>query len=276
MTAVPATLEAAIQKASATYHIPADLLEGIWQIESGGHYPNPYANGLGYGGEFGTRMVPAFGPASEIRRITEPPVQQQADQSASILAQDIRGAGGDISKGLYAYSGHGYTSVPGEKTFGQLNIPGSTPVYYDPGQSGGLVPRGVKQGVSSVEKGVTGAFDWVKTYVLKGVLIILGSAVALMGLYLIVRALGAPSIPIADKATGFFTRGAVSPSPAPRRAGDAAADRGEPVTRTDAPEAPTRTDKRQAARNERGRQRATERAKRDRDARYGGDDDIPF
>lgn len=136
---------------------------------------------------------------------------------------------------------------------------------------GGVAPKGV---VSGIESAVTGPFKAVEGYIVKGLLIILGSGIALIGLYFIVRALGGPSVGIMDKATSIATRGAVSA--APPRQGDAAIERGEPVARTDAPRTPTRSDKRQAARNARGRERAAQDAKAGRDARYGGDDDIPF
>ena len=36
--------------------VPADVLTGIWRIESGSSYPNPYVNSIGYGGLFGTPL----------------------------------------------------------------------------------------------------------------------------------------------------------------------------------------------------------------------------
>lgn len=101
----PAELAQAIAQAAQQYGVPPDVLTGIWRVESGSSYPNPYVNSSGYGGLFGTRNWNAS-------------TQDQANLSASILAQNIRASHGDISAALYSYSGHGYTSVPGQTTTG--------------------------------------------------------------------------------------------------------------------------------------------------------------
>lgn len=114
VSSVPSALETAIQNAAAKYGVPADLLEGIWRVESGSTYPNPAKNSSGYGGLFGT--TDAYGST-----------QEQANLSASILAAGLRASGGNIAEALSYYnSGHltgGYTSVPGETTFGNISAP---------------------------------------------------------------------------------------------------------------------------------------------------------
>ena len=98
----PPILETAIESAAAQYQIPdgVNILTGIWRIESGSTYPNPYVNSIGYGGLFGTKDW--NGPPGE-----------QANLAASILARLYRQYG-NMSEALYHYSGGGYSSVPGE------------------------------------------------------------------------------------------------------------------------------------------------------------------
>lgn len=124
---------------------------------------------------------------------------------------------------------------------------------------------------------VTGAFSGVEGWLIRAGLIVLGTGLALVGLYLIARSFGAPAVGVIDKATTVVTRGAVKPSPAPRRAGDAAIGRGEPVTRTGPPEPHTpRQQRRRSNQQAHKAERAKQAQKRELDARYGGDDDIPF
>lgn len=104
----PAPLATAIQNASHTYGVPVDVLTGIWRVESGSSYPNPYVNSSGYGGLFGTTDWNG-------------PTQEQANLSASILANLVKTNNGDLGKALSAYSGGGYTSVPGEASHGGGN-----------------------------------------------------------------------------------------------------------------------------------------------------------
>lgn len=112
-TAVPPDLWTAIVKASRNYDVPADLLAGIWRIESGSTYPNPAVNSSGYGGLFGTTN----GLAS---------TQDQANEAASVLANGLRASGGNVSQALSYYNSGklvgGYTSVPGQTTFGKVQI----------------------------------------------------------------------------------------------------------------------------------------------------------
>lgn len=98
-TQPPAPLTAAIQAAARRYGVSPDTLTGIWRIESGSSYPNPYVNSSGYGGLFGTTKWNA-------------PVQEQANYAASILANLLR-TRGSLPAALNAYSGGGYSSVDG-------------------------------------------------------------------------------------------------------------------------------------------------------------------
>lgn len=199
MAAPPEPIVHAVGQAELKYDVPPDLLFGIWTIESGGNYPNPYANGLGYGGEFGTAVATPFGPASATERITEPPLQQQADTAAKILAQQLTAHHGNISEALMAYSGGGYSSVPGETTYGTYNpkkVPGG-PSITDVGanfQTGvGDVGHTVSSTVSNAVGGVTG---WVENILQRGGKIVLGAGLALLGLYLIAKAFNVvPSLP---------------------------------------------------------------------------------
>lgn len=131
-TVVPAPLEAAIRTSASKNDVPKDLLEGIWRVESGSSYPNPYVNSSGYGGLFGTALWNG-------------PTQAQANLAGSILANLLRKKNGDISSALSAYSGGGYTSVPGQITFG---------TYVPKGGSGG---GGITGAVSSAAGDAAGA-----------------------------------------------------------------------------------------------------------------------
>lgn len=109
----PPELAGAIASASATYHVPVDILTGVWIKESGGNFPNNFVNSSGYGGLFGTTHWNTS-------------TQDQANYSASILSHwhDVYG---NWSSALYKYSGGGYTSVPGQTTPGGVNkVPGGT------------------------------------------------------------------------------------------------------------------------------------------------------
>lgn len=103
----PPPLAQAIANASKTFNVPPDLLTGIWRVESGSTYPNPYVNSSGYGGLFGTTNWNAT-------------TQDQANLSAYILSQALKNAGGNVAQALSAYSGGGYTSVPGQQTQGTI------------------------------------------------------------------------------------------------------------------------------------------------------------
>lgn len=97
---LPPELGAAIEHAAHTYGVPASTLAGIWRIESGRTYPNPAVNSSGYGGLFGTTKWNAS-------------TQEQANYAASILHHLLQTHGGNMAAALHAYSGGGYTSVPG-------------------------------------------------------------------------------------------------------------------------------------------------------------------
>ena len=142
---LPAPLATAITNASQTYGVPADLLAGIWRIESGSHYPNNYVNASGYGGLFGTKHWNTS-------------TQDQANTAASILATGLADYGGNVSEALSYYNTGkptgGYTSVPGETTFGVLPrqdkwLKGAV----DQSQTSGI-PGAVNAGIGSVTGGV--------------------------------------------------------------------------------------------------------------------------
>lgn len=146
LAAPPPELQRAIDRSSRRYGVPPDVLTGIWRIESGSSYPNPYVNSLGYGGLFGTKAWNA-------------PTQQQADLAAKILADNIRSHNGDLSAALYSYSGGGYTQVPGETTYGNVHAPSAVPgpdtsMYTAPPRPGGTQDVGLFSGIG----GALGSF----------------------------------------------------------------------------------------------------------------------
>lgn len=97
----PPELQRAIDAAArANPPVTPAMLTGIWRIESGSSFPNPYVNSSGYGGLFGTTLWNGS-------------TQAQANLAASILARLIRDHNGDLAAALSAYSGGGYSSLPG-------------------------------------------------------------------------------------------------------------------------------------------------------------------
>lgn len=121
----PAPVSSAIENASKTTGVPADVLAGIFRIEAGGRYPNPYVNTSGYGGLFGTPNTVAQGaPFNNFDLVAT--AEQQATLAASILAQNIR-AHGSLAGGLSAYSGGSYTTVPGQTTPAGFTLGAPTP-----------------------------------------------------------------------------------------------------------------------------------------------------
>lgn len=159
-TQVPGQLQAVIDVAAKQYGVPADILGGIWRTETGSTFPNPWANGLGYGGEFGTAVTSPFGSASQTKRIVEPPYQQQANTAASVLASTLRSSGGNIASALSKYSGGGYTSVPGETTFGNFQggyvTPQASPPSAAAGDAGTVSNASL---VSGITGDVTGSIE---------------------------------------------------------------------------------------------------------------------
>lgn len=123
----PAPLQKVIAQGAQDYDVPTDLLTGIWHRESGSHYPNDYGNSSGYGGLFGTSNWNASD-------------QAQADEAASVLAAGLRASGGVVSEALSYYNTGrlqgGYTSVPGETTFGTVPVPAFSTTPGTPGSSG--------------------------------------------------------------------------------------------------------------------------------------------
>lgn len=126
-TQPPPALAGVIEQVSKQYGIPADLLAGIWRQESGGRYPNPYVNDSGYGGLFGTRNWNAS-------------TLEQAQTAASVLAAGLQKSGGNIAEALSYYNSGklqgGYTSVPGEVSYGSISVPQNVPTQAQTGSIG--------------------------------------------------------------------------------------------------------------------------------------------
>lgn len=249
----PPELADAIGQASTTYGVPVDLLTGIWRVESGGSYPNPYANGLGYGGEFGTRVTAPFGSAKQTERISEPPVSQQADLAASILHNALVRDHGSISKALSDYSGGGYTSVPGETTFGSLSVGGAV---AEPSYTGGSSTPTSDVSLTGV---LGGAESATLDLLFRAVFLAAGIGLAAVGLILLVRAFGGGPL---ERAVGEATvvgKVASTISKAPSRRRDEAAYR-----------------ERQRSGGRPARQGVPKRKVKFGETRSGGDDEIPF
>jgi hypothetical protein len=209
-TQPPPALAQAIMHASATYGVPPDLLAGIWREESGGTYPNPAVNSSGYGGLFGTRDWNS-------------PTQTQADTAASVLASGLRTSNGDIAGALSYYNSGktsgGYTSVPGETSFGRVTVPPST--------SGQTVGRGVplpgsgpanpgpQQAVpgsalgnpfSSLSDLIKFVTSWRFAEIVGGILLLI------VGLFLVGRSLGV-SVPVGPLASPAGSAADAAPGP---------------------------------------------------------------
>lgn len=96
---VPVALWGEIVKAATKNGVTPQVLAGIWRVESGSTYPNAAVNSSGYGGLFGTTKWNAS-------------TAEQADYAASILRNLITQKG-NLHDALLAYSGNGYSTVPG-------------------------------------------------------------------------------------------------------------------------------------------------------------------
>lgn len=204
----PPALRSAIASASATYGVPADVLTGIWRVESASTYPNPAVNSSGYGGLFGTSFssAAAAGAAS---------AQEQANTAASILASLLVRNKGDLGRSLSSYSGGGYTTVPGQTSFAltaaqlstavQATFHGATARVGQP--SGPLAGVGrVALGATApitkpVDAAITAGKDVVSagsflgklsdpSYILRGLQIVAGAVLVLVGTYLLARQVG--------------------------------------------------------------------------------------
>lgn len=141
---VPPDLAAAIQNAAKQYGVSPSVLAGIWRIESGSTYPNPAVNSSGYGGLFGTRNWNAS-------------TQAQANTAAQILAKLLREKNGNQAAALLAYSGNGYSSVPGS---------GGGPAPTQAAAAGSEYQTGARPGggggnqFASVTGVLSGAYGW--------------------------------------------------------------------------------------------------------------------
>lgn len=169
----PPELANAIAQASTTYQVPPDLLTGIWREEAGGAFPNPYVNPSGYGGLFGTKDWAG-------------PTQEQANLAASILHTGLVRAGGNVGEALSYYnSGQlsgGYTSVPGETTFGSVPVSGNVP--------GAPTVAGLPTPVSSAQQVGSGLGVVLRELFIRALEFIAGAAL----LYLGVRAFAAAAV----------------------------------------------------------------------------------
>ena len=173
----PAELQAAINAASAQYGVPADLLAGIWRIESGGNYPNSYVNSSGYGGLFGTRNWNASTTA-------------QAATAAQVLQQGLIKSGGNVSEALSYYNSGklvgGYTSVPGETTFGTVNV--ASKVLGGATAAPNVTVTTDTNPLTQITKAfgsITDAFNFVFSY--RFLEILGGGVLILAGLYVLAR-----------------------------------------------------------------------------------------
>lgn len=219
MAALPKQLQTAISNASAKTGVPADLLIGIWRTETASSYPNPYANGLGYGGLFGTQVAQPFGNAGQTRYFANvggpAQAQAEADTAAQILGTQIVEQNGNISGALHTYSGGGYTSVPGQTTFSvtktQLGkIAGRVHALPSTAPSIGIIAPPFSLGTAGTAASVAGlageslgvaiasgsvsspldVFKWLSANALRGLELIGGILLAVLGLYLLARRVG--------------------------------------------------------------------------------------
>lgn len=152
-TQPPQPLAAAILEAAQKYGVPADLLAGIWRVESASTYPNPAVNSSGYGGLFGTTDWNGT-------------PQAQADLAASILANGLRASNGEVAGALSYYNSGkttgGYTTVPGQTTFGKVGVPstsGGGSIVGTIAHDAGVVAGAVTNPVGTVVGAVTGAIS---------------------------------------------------------------------------------------------------------------------
>lgn len=221
-TGYPA-LDAAINQAAATYNVPADLLAGIWRIESGSTYPNPAVNSSGYGGLFGTTQPYAT-------------TQVQANLAASILHNGLVQAKGNVSQALSYYNSGklsgGYTSVPGQTTTGRVGGYGGGPASaVFPGgpayPSGSGLGKTIGSGANAVTGGATSVYDAAvavpkflgkitdTSNILRALQVIAGGALVGVGLVLLVRQV-ALAADLPDPLEAVASRGtSLAKTPAP-------------------------------------------------------------
>lgn len=112
----PVQLRQATQAAESAYHLPANILLGIWAIESGRTYPNPAVNSSGYGGLFGLHQG-----QNGIDLLNPNTTTQQAMAAGAILSNLISVNGGNLNSALLAYSGGGYGLSTIQGIIGQVS-----------------------------------------------------------------------------------------------------------------------------------------------------------
>lgn len=193
-TRVPIALLRAILVAAHKYHVPPDLLAGIWREESGSTYPNPAVNSSGYGGLFGTHDYNGT-------------TQAQADLAASILRAGLIKSHGNIPEALSYYnSGRlqgGYTSVPGQISHG--TVPGYggkkgggggvvswavNTVTGLPGAAESLVTNPVGTILGPITGGISGAIKEAALKAIDAGAIVGGGLVFVLGFVLIAADIG--------------------------------------------------------------------------------------
>lgn len=156
-------------KAGNRFNVPPEILASIWRGESGSSFPNPYANGLGYGGLFGTSVVAPFGAASQVSYF--PNIGQgaaalaEAYQAAEVFHNALVQTGGNIweANSIYAVgntsqasSDHGHAGLPTGTVPGYGGQGGYTTVPVSSPTGGGSLtappprPGGDQSGVQDV------------------------------------------------------------------------------------------------------------------------------
>jgi hypothetical protein len=181
-------------------------------------------------------------------------------------AQEIAAlAASDWDEGHYGGTGGPSIANVFSGLYGQdaLGAPASSHVVKDAGKqtSSSVIDKLTGVPGSGGIGGIGGdVASFLKTWVVRGALIGLGTGVVLIGLYFIVRALGAPTIAPMETATRFVTRGRVA-AKSSRDADDKAL---------------VRTVRRQEAADARAAAKAAKGAERDKRAQMEGYGDVPF
>jgi hypothetical protein len=200
------------------------------------------------------------------------------NESGKTIAQQIS----DIAASPWASSHYGGPGGPNlvrdfQGMYPGVNIGGAAQKSPYAGAGGGGIDLNPADAIGGLFGHPVGAIEGI---VMRGLMILGGTLVVLIGLYFIVRAFGlAPGvtdiIPIARVAKKIPGGGGGGKERIP-----VAAQRGEEVTKTSRPQAHTPKTKRAYERQQERTQRAENKTKRDaarqRDRQFGGADDIPF
>lgn len=161
----PPELQVAINSSSQKYGVPTSVLTRVWNVESGGNFPNPYVNSSGYGGLFGTKLWNA-------------PTQTQSDYAASILATGYQKYGNWEDALSYYRTGQPGKGYPGGNSMSGGVIPGQP-------KSGGGAPSTSSNPLSGLDiPGAINNFTSTLQSDIKGVGISLG--IGVLGVLLII------------------------------------------------------------------------------------------